>query len=149
MAVSFTSVSVKNENCVSTVMAASMNNFSNNTQQYEVKSYAVALLLSHYISGTSWLMIMYTGGEMIICRLESVSLQSRDIYPSIKMCLYSFTCSRTPMGCLPHIVFPNFFKYSVKAAGFKVSMISIPCNTKYILDKVVGEFLQTGDTATT
>lgn len=73
MAVSFTSVSVKNENCVSTVMAASMNNFSNNIQ-YEGKSYAVALLLSHYISCTSWLTIMYTGGEIIICRLESVSL---------------------------------------------------------------------------
>jgi hypothetical protein len=52
------------------------------------------------------------------------------------------------MGCLPHIVFPNFFKYSVKAAGFKVSMISIPCNTKNIIHKVMGEFLYTGDKAT-
>lgn len=37
------------------------------------------------------------------------------------------------MGCLPQIVFPNFFKYSVKAAGFKVSMISIPWNTEHYI----------------
>lgn len=36
------------------------------------------------------------------------------------------TLSRTPMGCLPHIVFLEFFKYSAKQAGSSFSMASIP-----------------------
>lgn len=36
------------------------------------------------------------------------------------------TLSRTPMGCLPHIVFLEFFKYSAKQEGSSFSMASIP-----------------------
>jgi len=53
----------------------------------------------------------------------------------------NFTCNKTLIGCLPHIVLEKVFKYSTKAAGFKVSIISMPLKKNNDLDKLLNSHI--------